>query len=119
MVGRIMPNFIEVRQGDSFTIPLLFREGKSAVDLTGAVLKMQVRTKDDNKAVISKTGSIDDAVHGKASVQIAPSDTKNLVVGEDYVTDIQITFANGEVHTVYPAQIGQVAAFVVGQNVTE
>lgn len=37
----------------------------------------------------------------------------------NYVTDIQITFANGEVHTIYPQDINKVAAFIVSKNVTE
>lgn len=119
MVGRVMPQFIEVRQGDSFTIPLQFKGKDGFIDLTGAVLKMQVRNRADNKVLFTKLGSIDDAVNGKTSLSIQPADTKGLQAGGDYITDIQITFANGEVHTVYPADVSKVAAFIVSQNVTE
>lgn len=119
MVGRIMPQFIEVRQGDSFTIPLQFKGCNGYIDLTNSALRMQVRNRIDNKIMFTKTGSIDDAKKGKASLVITPSDTKNLVVNGDYITDIQITFGNGEVHTVYPGDVSKVAAFIISQNVTE
>ena len=121
MTGKIMPNYIEVRQGDSFTIMFQFKDEKKggSVDITGAALKMQVRKKEDNKVVLTKQGSIDDASRGKASISIEPNDTKNLLVGEKYITDIQITFANDEVHTVYPPCLSKVADFIVSQNVTE
>ena len=121
MSGRIMPDFIEVRQGDNFTIQLQFQDEQSGeyINLTNAALKMQVRQKEDNRVVLTKIGSIDDCEKGKASLNIAPSDTRPLNVGGAYITDIQITFGNGEVHTVYPENISKVAAFIVSQNVTE
>lgn len=119
MVGRIMPHFIEVRQGDSFTVPFQFKGKDGYVDLTNSVIKMQVRTKGDNKVVLNKLGSIDDAAKGKASLTILPADTAMLSLGAEYVTDIQITFGNGEVHTVYPEDVSKVAAFIVSRNVTE
>ena len=121
MVGKITPNYIEIRQGDNFTIQLQFQDEKTGgfVDLTNAALKMQVKNKADNRVVLTKIGSIDDVAKGKASITILPADTKNLSVEEKYITDIQITFGNGEVHTVYPSDISKVAAFIVCQNVTE
>ena len=121
MTGKITPNFIEVRQGDNFTILLQFKDEKKGglINLTNAALKMQVRNKEDNKVVLTKTGSIDDAIKGKASISILPEDTKNLSFNREYITDIQITFGNGEVHTIYPSEVSKVAAFIVSQNVTE
>ena len=119
MVGKIMPQMIEVRQGDSFTILLQFQTDGGVLDITGAELKMQVRNREDNKVLITKNGIIDDAVKGKAHIAIVPADTKNLTAGGDYITDIQASFANGEIHTVYPADVSKVASFVVSQNVTE
>ena len=121
MVGKITPNYIEVRQGDNFTILLQFKDEKKggSVDLTDAALKMQIRNKEDNKVVLTKTGSIDDSLKGKASISIVPNDTKNLNISREYITDIQVTFGNGEVHTIYPAEVSKVAAFIVSQNVTE
>ncbi len=119
MVGRILPQMIEVKQGDSFTIPLQFKGRDGFIDITCSELKMEVRNSIDNKVLLSKKGVIDDAIKGKAHLSIIPADTKNLSSEGKYITDIQITFANGEVHTIYPGDVSKVAAFVVSQNVTE
>ena len=119
MTGRILPHLIEVRQGDSFTIRLQFRNEKGFIDITGASLKMQVRNRLNNTIVLNKIGEIDDAVKGKAHIGIVPSDTKNLSTAGDYIADIQIVFASGEIHTIYPQDINKFAAFVVSQGVTE
>lgn len=119
MVGKITPNHIEVRQGDSFTILLQFKDEKKAIDITGSVLKMYVKNKANLRTVIIKQGIIDDAINGKAHIGIVPEDTKNLNLKEEFITDIQITFANGETHTIYPQAIGKVASFIISQHVTE
>ncbi len=119
MVGRIMPHFIEVRQGDSFTIPLQIKGKNGFIDITGAELKMQIRKRADNKILVTKTGVIDDGIKGKAHLALIPADTKNLIAGGEYLTDIQITFPNGEVHTIYPADVSKVASFIVSQHITE
>lgn len=121
MVGKIMPQYIEVKQGDNFTIRLQFRDHCNGefINIANASLKMQVRTASDNRIIFTKTGFIDDAAKGKAHIALLPVDTKDLSADEKYVTDIQITFANGEVHTIYPANIATVAAFIITPNVTE
>ncbi len=119
MVGKIMPQLIEVRQGDNFTIQLQFQTEDGLLDITDAELKMQVRNREDNQVLFTKTGVIDDAVKGKAHLAILPTDTKNLAIDGDYVTDIQVLFANGEIHTVYPGDVSKVASFIVSRNVTE
>lgn len=119
MVGKIMPNFIAVRQGDSFTIQTQFKNDDGYIDITGAILKMQVKIAENNQNVLIKSGVIDDAEKGKAHISILPEDTKKMSPSINYVTDIQITFANGEVHTIYPQDINKVAAFIVSKNVTE
>ena len=44
MVGKITPNYIEVRQGDSFTILLQFKDEKIGfIDISGSLLKMFVK----------------------------------------------------------------------------
>ncbi len=119
MVGRVMPHFIEVRQGDSFTILLQFKSKEGFMDITGSELKMQVRNREDNKVLFSKSGIIDDGIKGKAHLSLIPADTKNLSIVGEYLTDIQITFPNGETHTVYPADVSKVASFIVSQHITE
>ena len=119
MTGRISPNFIEVRQGDSFNIILQFKDEQNFIDISGSSIKMQVRNCKDKKIAFTKIGEIDDAIKGKAHISLIPADTKNLDLETDYVTDIQITFANGEVHTIYPQDCNRVASFIITQNVTE
>ena len=119
MVGRIRPNAIEVKKGDNFTINLQLKGANGFINLTDASLKMQVRTKADGDVVLTKQGIIDDAAKGKASLCLEPKDTKSLQAGGDYVTDIQMTFGNGEVHTIFPANLSTQAAFIVSPDVTE
>ena len=119
MVGKITPNYIEVRQGDNFTILLQFKDEKKAMDIEGATLKMHVKNKADLKTVIIKQGIIDDAIKGKAHISIVPEDTKKLNPKDEFITDIQITFANRETHTIYPQDIGKVAQFIITQHITE
>ena len=119
MVGKITPNYIEVRQGDSFTILFQFKDEKKAINITDSILKMYVKNKADEKTVIIKQGIIDDGINGKAHISIVPEDTKKLNVTDEFVTDIQITFTNGETHTIYPQAISKVASFIVSKHVTE
>jgi len=119
MSGRIMPNFMEVRQGDNFNIRLQFKNKQSFVNIKDALIKMQVRALDDNRVVFTKTGEVDDAENGKAHIAIVPADTQDLDLKTSYITDIQVTFANGEVHTIYPQDVNKVASFIITQNVTE
>ena len=119
MVGKIMPNYITVRQGDSFTILFQFKDGKNFTNINNSILKMHVKNKANNKNVLVKYGIIDDGEKGKAHISIVPEDTLKLSTTDEYITDIQITFANGEIHTIYPQNINTVASFVISQHVTE
>lgn len=119
MVGRIRPNAIEVKRGDNFTINLQLKGRNGYINLTGAGLKMQVRTRDEGEVVLTKQGIIDDAARGKAYLSLEPKDTKGLQAGGNYVTDIQMIFGNGEVHTIFPANLSTRAAFIVSPDVTE
>ena len=80
MVGRILPQMIEVRQGDSFTIPLQFKGRDGFIDITGSELKMEVRNSIDNKIILSKKGVVDDGIKGKAHLTISPADTKICLI---------------------------------------
>lgn len=117
MSGRITSNVIEVRQGDSFTINVAVRDNCGAVNLTGATILMQVREKDSGNVVFAVTGTPVEATAGKIALLLTPEYTNSLV--GDYVTDIQVTLANGEVHTIYPADVNKVATFRITPQVTE
>ena len=119
MSGKITPNYIAVRKGDNFTIRFQFKCGKEFVDINGSSLKMQVKNQSDKKTILIKQGFIDDAIKGKAHIAILPEDTQKLSGSDSYWVDIQITFANGEVHTFYPQDVNKLASFIVAENITE
>lgn len=116
MSGILNSRGITVRKGDSFTIVLRFKTEQGLLDISNAKIKMDVKTMAD-KLLFSKIGEITDAVNGLAAIELTPQDT-NLDVG-DYKTDIQITYADGQVHTIFPQDINKVAYFRVTSQVTE
>ena len=116
MSGTIQNNLITVRQGDSFAINVCVREGCKPVDLTGATLLMQVRDSGGN-LIFAVTGTEVDVVHGKMALLITPSET-SAAVG-DYSTDIQLTTADGNVNTIYPANVNAIGTFRITPQVTE
>lgn len=117
MSGRITPNLIEVRQGDSFALNLAVNDKCQPMDLTGASVLMQVREKDSGNMVFEVSGTAVDAEHGKMALLITPTETSNTV--GDYVCDIQLTTAGGDVHTIYPADVNKVATFRITGQVTQ
>ncbi|MCQ2734691.1 MAG: hypothetical protein MJ212_01915 [Alphaproteobacteria bacterium] len=116
MSGTIQNNLITVRQGDSFAINICVRKACKPVDLTGATLLMQVKDAGGN-VMFAVNGTAVDVVHGKMALLLTPSET-NIAVG-DYVTDIQLTGADGSVNTIFPANVNAVATFRVTPQVTE
>ena len=78
---------------------------------------MQVRDKESNNVMFEVSGTAVDAEHGKMALLIEPNNT-NIPVG-DYVTDIQVTTADGSVNTIFPANVNQVATFRITPQVTE
>ena len=115
MTGRISNNLIEVRQGDSFTMDFEIKRGCKPVDLTGASLVMQVKDEGGN-VIFTANGVEVDAVNGKIAIVLTPTETSKPV-GE-YKTDIQLTTADGSVNTIFPADIHQIATFVITEQVT-
>lgn len=116
MTGILKSQGITVRQGDSFTIVIRFKTPKETLDISGAQIKMSVRDQED-KLLFSKSAVITDALSGLAAIELTPEDT--CLAPGDYKTDIQITFADGQVHTIYPQHIHKVAYFRVTTDVTE
>lgn len=117
MVGRILNNLIEVRQGDSFALNLAVNDKCKPMDLTGATVLMQVREKDSGNMVFEVSGTPVDAEHGKIALLITPTETSTTV--GDYVCDIQLTTAEGDVHTIYPADVNKIATFRITGQVTQ
>ena len=116
MTGMLNSRGITVRKGDSFAIAIRFKTEDGALDISGATIKMDVKNM-ENKLLFSKAGQITDALNGLAGIELTPQDT-NLKEG-DYKTDIQITYADGQVHTIFPQDINKVAYFRVTGQVTE
>jgi len=116
MSGLITGNVITVRQGDSFTINIAIRKNCKPVDLTGATLLMQVRD-NRNNVVFTLSGTAVDVVNGKMALLLMPTQT-NIAVG-DYITDIQLTTADGSVNTIFPANVNQIGTFRITRQVTQ
>ena len=118
MTGYIWPNadLIVVRQGDSFTIRLQLKKGCDDIDLTDVKINMQVRRTDNNQLMFDLPATAIDIKQGKAALILTPEQTK-IDVG-DYKTDIQVTFADGTVNTIFPADVNKVATFRITEQVT-
>lgn len=115
MTGRIVNNLIEVRQGDSFTINLEIKNKCKPVNLTGATLLMQVKGSGGN-LIFQVSGTPVDAIKGKIALLITPTMTAAAV--GDYVTDIQLTKADGSVDTIFPRDVNAIATFRITPQVT-
>lgn len=115
MTGRIVNNLIEVRQGDSFTINLEVKNKCKPVNLTGASLLMQVKDSGGN-LIFQVSGTDVDALNGKIALLITPTMTAAAV--GDYVTDIQLTKADGSVDTLFPRDVNAIATFRITPQVT-
>jgi len=122
MTSRLSTTGIVITQGDTLNIPLKFsfnqRGEKTPIDLTNAILRMQVRASPDEQPLIKKevTDHVD-AMNGKTVLQLAPEDT-NIPVGT-YYTDIEIQFIDGQKFTVYPPKAGCKAYFKVTDQFTK
>lgn len=116
MSGILNSSGIVVRKGDSFTIAIRFKTEQGVLDISGARIKMDVKDASDT-LLFSKSGELTDAINGLAAIELTPQDT-NLDVG-DYKTDIQITYTNGQVHTIFPQNINKVGYFRITNQVTE
>lgn len=116
MTGRVRENLIEVRQGDSFIINVAVTEKNGTPkDLTDASLLMQVR-KRNGDLVFSVEGVEVDVLNGRMNLLLTPEQTNNEV-GE-YITDIQLTTADGSVNTIFPGDVNKIATFKITEQVT-
>ena len=97
MAGYMTQNGIVVRQGDSFDILLQFRNA-------------------DGKAINIQDWQILDVKEGKARIELKPADTG--IDAGDYVTDIQVTTDQNDVHTIFPQDVNRVGVFRITEQVT-
>lgn len=115
MTGTINNNVIMVRQGDSFALNLQINDENGPADLVGTELSMQVRNSND-VLMFEVIGEPVDFEQGKMVLLITPEHT-NIAVGE-YKCDIQLIGADGSVNTIFPANVNQIGAFVITEQVT-
>lgn len=115
MTGMMTPNGILVRQGDSFDIAMRFKhKDGTPLDISGSQVCLDVKDDEDN-IILHINGDITDATNGYVVIKITPQHS-NLNVGT-YEANIKITFANGDVHTVFPQDLSQNAVFQISEGV--
>ena len=96
MTQKLKGTTIIMTRGDTLkvTINLLKDDGTPYVPQTGDIIRFAAKENySDDSTVINKVIPNDTML-----LQLDPSDTKRLAFG-DYVYDVQITFANGDVDT--------------------
>lgn len=109
-------NLIAVRQGDSFTIYINLKKNCKDIDLTGTVVKMDVREKDSNVLVFTKMAVDEDITNGKVKIVLTPDDTNRSV--KDYSTDIQVQMPDGSIHTIFPTDVNKIGTFRITKQIT-
>lgn len=115
MSGKIENNIITVRQGDSFALKLQISDNNGIVDLSNAELTMQVRNKND-VLMFEAIGVLADGQTDKMLILLTPEQT-NIPV-DKYKCDIQLILGDGSVHTIFPADVNKIGAFVITEQVT-
>lgn len=116
MSGILSSSGVIIRRGDSFSINLHFTENGEDFNLAGTALKM-CAAKEDGSKIMQKDGVISDAGRGLASIELTPQET-DIEPGE-YLTDIQITLPDGQVHTIFPQDVNTLAYLKITPQVTE
>ena len=90
-----------IEQGTTFSIPIVYKEDDTPVDLTGAVVRSQFREKVNSAAVLLDLdsgpggGLVITPLEGKIVMTITDAQTSALKVYFG-VWDMLITFASGE-----------------------
>ncbi|MCD6531317.1 hypothetical protein J7K99_02605, partial [bacterium] len=92
---------IPVFRGDSLEVDITVVDcAGSPVDLTDATAKFTVRRReDDETALLEKSLEIYDPAAGKMRLSLSPTDTD--LEPASYPADIQVTFSDGRVKTVW------------------
>ncbi len=96
---------IAVFRGDSLEVDIsVVDSAGSPVDLTDAVAKFTVRRReDDTDTLLEKSLEIYDPSAGKMRLSLSPTDTD--LDPASYPADIQITFSDGRVKTVWKSSL--------------
>ncbi len=86
-------------QGDTapaITGAITHQNDNSALDLTGASVKFQMRKADDRRFTVNATASVINASTGSVGYDWAPND---LATPGDYLVQWEITFSGGRIQT--------------------
>lgn len=116
MSGRMINNLIEVRQGDSFTILVHLFKNEQNLDLSGSIVRMQVRNA-ENQIIWTVEATSTAAEDGRLALILRPELT-NIPVGE-YRCDIELETTDGSINTIFPADVNQIGIFKITEQVTK
>lgn len=119
MAGRINENAIIVKQNESFGFYCVCKRNGEVVDLTGASAVLTVANSSGEQILQIASEELWEGVDlkdGTLWFKITEADTKNIPVGE-YIADIQLTEASGEVNTIWPVDVSIVGTFTVTPNI--
>ena len=95
----------------------LSEHGTIRVGYQDGYLAFCAKDKDSGDLMFEVSGTPVDVEHGKMMLYVTPA-YSSIPVG-DYITDIQITTADGHVNTIFPPNVNQVGTFRITQQVTE
>lgn len=92
---------ITVEQGSTFSLPLTLEDGNGAIDLTGAIARMEVRKPRTSDVVLltltTENGRINiDGSTGEVTLGITDEDTTALTFKRG-VYDLELVYSNGTV----------------------
>jgi len=102
-----MANTVVMYRGDNRTISLTVKKTDGTVySLTGCTVNMYIKEEMDDlnvEAIISKSGTLTDAVNGVVEFYLIPSDTNDAITLKDnvpYPCDFEVTTGAGKIYTV-------------------
>lgn len=96
---------IIIDQGTTYKTPFSILEiDGTAKDITGAIVRSQMRKSPRSATAINFTAIIEDAVNGKVSMSLTANETSAIKPGR-YVYDYEIEFLDGTVERVLEGQV--------------
>ena len=120
-----MSQHLEIYRGDTATYQLQVMKKQRKEPITGAKIYFTVKKLEadpDNLAVIAKDSvsnatdiAITNALYGVAKIIITPTDTDSITPG-NYVWDVQLRLANGDVKTVLKGTM-EIIADITRRNI--
>lgn len=99
--GAMPKNYdISIYEGDTFQFTLTVKDASNvAVNLTGYTAKAQLKKSFDDASPIDFTCVISTPTSGVVNISLPASTTADLIAGDTYIYDVQLTAPNGNVRT--------------------